>query len=110
VIHTGRIPGNSTTPAPSVRNVSPKVSSFPQPSDAIHLAVAPINQPRQNVVVAGTRPLICGQLRQQVTDRRRRRRAQRRAASLPTKEHPWKQSYDSVRRARDDATTYGTPL
>jgi len=72
-------------------------------------------------------PLICGQLRQQVADRRRQRRAKTRAASLPievavtvgaptpclprvvdglpTEEHPWKQSYDPARRARDDAKT-----
>jgi len=60
--------------------------------------------------------LICGQLRQQVTDRRRQRRTQKSTASLPieaavpvgvptphpprmvdghpTEDHPWKQSYD----------------
>jgi len=72
-------------------------------------------------------PLICEQLRQQVTDRRRQRRAQKRAASIPietavtvvaptphpprmvdghpTEAHPWKQTYDPARRARDDAKT-----
>jgi len=72
-------------------------------------------------------PGICGQLRQQVADRRRQRRAKTRAASLPieaavtvgaptphpprvvdghpTEAHPWKQTYDPARRARDDPKT-----